>query len=129
MMKRGMRLRTMNFSTHSGKKLIVGIPILAEVTMKIEITKDCIIDLVIGRDYDGCPIFSEYLFSAGMILEARILGFARTARTKWRKPDRNWVQLQFSDGTISMGVPVEHIKILEGQDEFKKAYKKSLNIN
>ncbi len=99
--------------------------------MKIRFIKACEVDVAVGTDDDGEPIFETESFAVGEVHEVDVVDFATTADPKpggnGFVPNKNWPQLEFGDGTVSTGIPLEVFEIIEGQDEFDKAFADALS--
>ena len=99
--------------------------------MKIRIVKACEIEVAVGTDRHGEPIFEVESFAVGEIHDVDVVDFAMTADPNpggnGFVPNKNWPQLEFGDGTVTTGVPLECFEILEGQDEFDKAFQDALS--
>lgn len=99
--------------------------------MKIRFINDYQTELAVGTDGDGEPIFETETFKAGEVHEVDIVEFATRMDPKpggnGFVPDKNLPQLQFGDGSVSTAIPLDAFEILEGQDEFDKAFQDALS--
>lgn len=99
--------------------------------MKIRFIKACEVELAVGSDPEGEPVFETEVFNVGDVHKVDVIDFATTADPNpggnGFVPNRNWPQLEFGDGSISTGIPLECFEILEGQDEFDAAFKDALS--
>ena len=98
--------------------------------MKIRFIKACEVDMAVGTDRDGEPVFETETFEVGEVHEVDIVDFGTTADPNPGGngfiPNKNWPQLEFGDGSVSTGIPLEVFEIIEGQDEFDAAWKEAL---
>lgn len=99
--------------------------------MKIRFIKACEVDLAVGTDGEGEPVFETEAFEVGEVHEVDVIDFATTSDPNpggnGFVPNKNWPQLEFGDGSVSTGIPLEVFEILEGQDEFDKAFADALS--
>ena len=99
--------------------------------MKIRFIKACEVELAVGSDKDGEPVFETEVFNIGEVHEVDVVDFATTADPNpggnGFVPNRNWPQLEFGDGSVSTGIPLECFEIIEGQDEFDKAFQDAIS--
>ena len=99
--------------------------------MKIRFIKACEVDLAVGTDPEGEPVFEKEVFEVGEVHEVDVVDFATTADPNpggnGFVPNKNWPQFEFGDGSVSMGIPLEVFEIIEGQDEFDQAFKDALS--
>ena len=99
--------------------------------MKIRFIKACEVELAVGSDKDGEPVFETGVFNIGEVHEVDVVDFATTADPNpggnGFVPNKNWPQLEFGDGSVSTGIPLECFEIIEGQDEFDKAFQDAIS--
>lgn len=99
--------------------------------MKIRFIKACEIEVAVGTDRHGEPIFEVESFEVGEVHDVDVVDFGTTIDTKpggnGYVPNKNWPQLEFGDGTVTTGVHLEVFEILEGQEEFDKAFADALS--
>ena len=99
--------------------------------MKIRFIKACEVELAVGSDKDGEPVFETEVFNIGEVHEVDVIDFATTADPNpggnGFVPNKNWPQLEFGDGSVSTGIPLECFEIIEGQDEFDRAFQDAIS--
>ena len=99
--------------------------------MKIRFIKACEVEIAVGSDEEGEPIFETETFEVGEVHEVDVVDFGLRADPKLGGngfvPDKNWPQLEFGDGSVSTGIPLEIFEIIEGQDEFDKAFEDAIS--
>ncbi|MCK9433703.1 MAG: hypothetical protein M0R32_02505 [Candidatus Cloacimonetes bacterium] len=99
--------------------------------MKIRFIKACEVDMAVGTGKDGEPVFETEAFKVGEEFDVDVVDFATTADPNPGGngfiPNRNWPQLEFGDGSISTGIPLECFEIIEGQEEFDKAFEDAIS--
>ena len=94
--------------------------------MKIRFTRWCQVETAVDTKPNGEPIFETDEYDAGEEIEVEVINFGMTADPmpggNGFMPNKNWPQFQFADGSVTTGIHLDDIRILEGQDEFDEAW-------
>ena len=96
--------------------------------MKIRFIKACEVDMAVGNDRKGDPVFETRGFEVGDIHYVEVVDFATTFSkgSNGTSPNKDWPQFEFENGNISSAIATELFEILEGQDEFDQAFAEAL---
>ena len=89
--------------------------------MKIKIIKPCEVEVSVGSDAEGEPIFEAETFNVGEVFEVDVGGFAYYFKEKDFCPRKDYAVFEFGDGSAGM-FSAETFEIIEGGEEFEAAW-------
>lgn len=101
--------------------------------MKIRFLRWCQVEVAVDTDPNGEPIFETDEYDAGEEVEVDVVDFGMTADPmpggNGFMPNKNWPQFQLADGSVTTGIHLDDIRILEGQEEFDQAFQEALSTD
>lgn len=88
--------------------------------MKIRITKACEVEIMVGSDSEGEPIFDVQEVKVGEICEVEVVDFGLVGD----KLLKDYPLFEFGNGSAGTFFS-ECFEIIEGQDEFDEAFEEA----
>ena len=89
--------------------------------MKIKIVKDCEVEIAVGSDKAGEPVFEPNAFRVGEVHDVDVVDFGMTIQGL----RKDLPLLQFGDGSAGT-FSAETFEVLEGQEELDDTYAEGL---
>ena len=97
--------------------------------MKIRFIKSCEVDMSVGSDPEGEPVFETRGFEVGEEHYVDVASFATTFSKggNGTSPNKDWPLFEFENGNVSSAISTELFEIIEGQDEFDQEFADALS--
>lgn len=89
--------------------------------MKIKIIKPCEVEVFVGSDVEGEPIFETETFNVGEVFEVDVGGFACSFDGKDFRSRKDFPMFEFCGGFEGM-FSAETFEVIEGAGEFEDAW-------